>query len=201
MKKSVKYFLIASLLLFSFIFASFRFLEYRMINRIPTVLDTLNTPWVAITSNGVTRADCVFQACVRLKGLTLYRSGHQAISLGDLYIRVPPAWPPRLTLTTITSDSPIRLDADLFSKSIRIRSLQGRLDMLTFHVSGEIDTAHETGQLSAQTIGLKSFIRPFIKPEIMTFLNFVISDAPQTLLLKPRNGHLTLQGIPIIPLP
>lgn len=187
--QKMKIFLTATLTLTILWIGLMRLTEQVLIRNLPRLLAD-NMP--ALSIGKITRAGCIFQACLTAHNLTLSFPDSD-LTVPRLTARLTPVYPPRLTLQT-PPEGALIVDATLTPKRWEVRQLFARLSPLTVQAHGTL--APDSGALFVRTTGLKSYLtRLSILPAWLTYL---AQDSAQTFPLTLRNGALAYKDIPLI---
>ncbi len=174
------------------VYAIARFLEYKAIRIIATYVNTHQLPGISLNTETPVTRPCLFQACLRIPNITLRHPDGTSFQTGPIDATLPLLpWPTTLHVTTPDSDTPLHIQADLTRHTATIHTLSLSWNSFLLDLNGTLDYTLTTGQLSLQTVGLRSFLIPLLPPEYTQWLLFGLRDTPQKLTLSIHNGQLT----------
>jgi hypothetical protein len=197
MKKLIKIlcWVIFPLFIGAFCFA--RFAEYRLIQNLPEIFQTISSPSLQLSIKEAHKGQCWTQICINLKELTIQPQNQPEIKIDNISIKIPLLWPIRATIKT-TDTSAWKIDATFKNQVWDIRTFYGQIAQFKFNIHGKLDIQNETGELIIQTTGLKNFLSNLM--ELPVWMKLLIQNIPQQFVLKPDKGTLWFQGIPILQL-
>ena len=171
--------------------------ESVLMRKIPEMLVNFSSPIISISAQNTEREKCSWKVCVLMKNMHLKVLGQDMIPVGDVRISINPLHPKTINIKTI-SDKKWNVDMGLSTHVFHVRYAGGSIGTFQFEASGVVDGIKNQGQLFVRTTGLKSFLNRFT--EIPKWASFLVRDSQQDIVLIPKNGVLSLYGIPLIPL-
>ncbi len=117
----------------------------------------------------------------------------QPILLGNFYLKFS-LLPPSVQIKSFTKN-PLTADIKLYPDEIQIRQLSGQILQLTFQAAGTLNLKNESGLISIETKGLKTYIRKNFSDYFL--LSTFLKDSTLSTKIHPKNGCLNMMNIPI----
>lgn len=201
--KKIVYFLIGlsiTLCVGWFFFISF--ITNKLIETIPQYLSKSSI--FEITYQKIEKdPSCFWNICLVMSGVNVLFNDHQ-IHLGTIRIQTNPFFLNHIRMKTTPSTesvSFIQLDGSFTPHLVDIKQSKIKIQDFSAVLKGSFNPVTQTGQFSAQTIHLFSFVTPFLPQEMKWTAFLFLKDTPQKISIEIDNGVIRLQGIPITKLP
>ena len=195
MKKGMKIFCWLSVGLVFFVFLFIRLAEWQLAKKLPEVIHSVSGSGFALSVGEVKQGQCWVRICLDLDDFVIKPKNHNPIVFNTVSLKIPPLWPLRADVNAIGNENWL-IDGTFGKKQWDIRTIKGGFKNLDFSLSGRVNTKDETGELYLKTQGLRNFLTTFT--DIPEWMGLFIQNIPQEFTLKPKDGALRFEGIPLL---
>lgn len=195
MKKAIKILGWITVGLVFFIFLFVRIAEWQLAKKLPEVIQAVSGSDLALSVGEVKQGKCLFRICLDLEDLMIKPVQYNPIKLKEVSLKIPPLWPPRVDVNAVGADNWV-IDGTFSRWQWDVRAIRGNIENLDFDLSGNVDVRNESGELILKTRNLRDFLTEFT--DMPKWMSLFIQNISQEFILKPQNGALRFEGIPLL---